>query len=53
MGGLGKTHGRSSLDRAVARLTQDASLLATKEKSGLISGEVKARLFNDLGPGAS
>lgn len=30
-------------------LAKEASLIATKEKMGLVSGEVKAKLFNDLG----
>lgn len=37
-------------DRAVAKLAQDSSLIATKERSGLMAGEIWARLFNNLGP---
>ncbi|POR33117.1 COP9 signalosome complex subunit 5 [Tolypocladium paradoxum] len=36
-------------DRAVEKLAQDSNLIATKEKSGLMAGEIKAKLFNDLG----
>lgn len=43
MGGGSKTS-----DKAVAKLAQDTKLIASKEKSGLIATEVKAKLFNDL-----
>ncbi|KND89052.1 COP9 signalosome complex subunit 5, partial [Tolypocladium ophioglossoides CBS 100239] len=35
-------------DRVVEKLAQDSNLIATKEKSGLVAGEVKAKLFNNL-----
>jgi COP9 signalosome complex subunit 5 len=40
--GLGK-------DKAIEKLAQDTKLIATKERSGLMAGEIKAKLFNDLG----
>ncbi|KAH7308137.1 COP9 signalosome complex subunit 5 [Stachybotrys elegans] len=36
-------------EKAFARLSEDANLIATKEKSGLIAMDIKAKVFNDLG----
>ncbi|KAM0561543.1 hypothetical protein ACHAPJ_003427 [Fusarium lateritium] len=41
-----------SSDRAVDKLARDASLIASKEQSGLVASQVKASVFNDLGPKA-
>lgn len=40
--------GTKGTDKAVAKLAQDTNLIASKEKTGLIASEVKAKLFNDL-----
>jgi COP9 signalosome complex subunit 5 len=44
MGGRAKT-----TDKAVEKLAKEANLIATKEKSGLIAGQIKAIVFNNLG----
>jgi COP9 signalosome complex subunit 5 len=44
MGGSGR-----GADKAVEKLAKDANLIATKEKSGLIATQIKAKVFNDLG----
>lgn len=36
-------------DKAVEKLAQDANLVATKEMSGLMAAQIKAKVFNDLG----
>ncbi|KAH7000213.1 JAB1/Mov34/MPN/PAD-1 ubiquitin protease-domain-containing protein [Ilyonectria destructans] len=41
--------GTKSTDKAVEKLARDANLIATKERSGLIAGQVKANVFNNLG----
>lgn len=38
-----------ALDQAVDKLAKDANLIASKEKSGLMAGQIKAKVFNDLG----
>lgn len=45
--------GIKGADKAVAKLAQDTNLIASKERTGLIATEVKAKLFNDLGSKAS
>lgn len=45
--------GTKVADKAVAKLAQDTNLIASKEKTGLIATEVKAKLFNDLGSSGS
>lgn len=47
----GQGHGGSSAgkDKAMEKLAQDTNLIASKERSGLMAGEIKARVFNDLG----
>lgn len=44
--------GNADADRVLEKLAIDANLIATKEKTGLISSEVKAKVFNDLGKGS-
>ncbi|PNY27520.1 COP9 signalosome complex subunit 5 [Tolypocladium capitatum] len=44
---IGGGGGRNA-DRVVEKLAQESNLIATKEKSGLMAGEIKAKLFNDL-----
>ena len=46
--GLGGTS-PAGKERALEKLAQDTSLIATKERSGLMAGEVKAKVFNGLG----
>ncbi|KID97652.1 COP9 signalosome complex subunit 5, partial [Metarhizium majus ARSEF 297] len=36
-------------DKTIEKLTQDTSLIATKERSGLMAAEIKAKVFNELG----
>ncbi|EFY88532.1 COP9 signalosome catalytic subunit rri1 [Metarhizium acridum] len=36
-------------DKTMEKLTQDTNLIATKEKSGLMAAEIKAKVFNELG----
>lgn len=49
-GGGGSTAGK---DKAMEKLAQDTNLIATKERSGLMAGEIKAKVFNDLGTKSS
>ncbi|UNI16412.1 COP9 signalosome catalytic subunit rri1 [Purpureocillium takamizusanense] len=46
-GGAATTSAKAA-DKALDKLTQDSSLIAAKEKAGLVAGEVKANIFNDL-----
>ncbi|KAG6015359.1 COP9 signalosome catalytic subunit rri1 [Claviceps lovelessii] len=39
----------SWVDRAMDKLTNDVNLMASRERTGLMAGEVKAKIFNDLG----
>lgn len=41
--------GARGADKAVEKLAQDANLIATKEMSGLMAAQIKAKVFNDLG----
>ncbi|KAL7917638.1 JAB1/Mov34/MPN/PAD-1 ubiquitin protease domain-containing protein [Trichoderma austrokoningii] len=41
--------GTRGSDKAVEKLAQDANLIATKELSGLMAAQIKAKVFNDLG----
>ncbi|UKZ96793.1 COP9 signalosome catalytic subunit rri1 [Trichoderma asperellum] len=41
--------GARGADKAVEKLAQDANLIATKELSGLMAAQIKAKVFNDLG----
>lgn len=47
-GGTGK-----AVDQAVEKVVRDSKQLAAKEKAGLMATEVKAKIFNGLGPSAS
>lgn len=38
-----------SKDKAMDKLAQDTNLIASKERSGLMAGEIKAKVFNNLG----
>ncbi|KAF7555644.1 hypothetical protein G7046_g6507 [Stylonectria norvegica] len=40
---------KSTTDKAVEKVARDTSLIASKERSGLIAGQVKANVFNHLG----
>lgn len=40
--------GSAKQDKNMAKLTQDMNSMASKEKTGLIASEVKAKVFNDL-----
>lgn len=46
---LGQSQASVGRDKALEKLANDTNLIATKEKSGLMAGEIKAKLFNDLG----
>lgn len=54
-GSLGGAGGQSGVpggkqgDNAIAKVVREAETIASKERMGLISGEVKAKLFNGLG----
>lgn len=50
--GIGMAGAAVEMDRTVEKLTNDANLIATKEKTGLMAGDIKARVFNDLGRNA-
>ncbi|KAK7431148.1 COP9 signalosome catalytic subunit rri1 [Neonectria magnoliae] len=41
--------GSKGTDKAVEKLARDTNLIATKERSGLIAGQIKANVFNNLG----
>lgn len=41
--------GTKSTDKAVERLAKETNLIATKERSGLLAGQVKMNVFNNLG----
>lgn len=45
--GMSLPSGRAT-DRMVEKVAKDANLIATKERSGLIAGQVKAAVFNNL-----
>lgn len=47
--GGGGGGGGSGKDKAFEKLAEDTNLIATKERSGLMAGEIKAKVFNDLG----
>lgn len=47
--GFGGSNGTAQADKAVQKLVEEASQIAAQEKTGLISGQVKANLFNNLG----
>ncbi|KAL3963529.1 hypothetical protein ACCO45_000533 [Purpureocillium lilacinum] len=47
-GGGASTTSAKAADKALDKLTQDSSLIAAKERAGLVAGEVKANIFNDL-----
>lgn len=40
-------------DEALEKLTRDSNLVTTKERSGLVACNIKAKLFNDLGTSSS
>lgn len=42
------TNGSGKMDQQMSKLTQDMNSMASKEKTGLIASEVKAKVFNDL-----
>ncbi|KAM4062147.1 JAB1/Mov34/MPN/PAD-1 ubiquitin protease [Hirsutella rhossiliensis] len=46
---LGSCGGGKGAERAVEKLAGDSNLIATKERSGLMASEIKAKLFNGLG----
>lgn len=48
---LGQGQGSAGRDKAMEKLANDTNLIATQERSGLIAGEVKAKIFNDLRTG--
>ncbi|KAG6003595.1 COP9 signalosome catalytic subunit rri1 [Claviceps maximensis] len=39
----------SWIDRAMDKLTDDINLITSRERTGLMAGEIKAKVFNDLG----
>lgn len=45
----GQMSSGKALDRSIDKLAADANLLASKEKSNLMAGDVKTKLFNGLG----
>jgi COP9 signalosome complex subunit 5 len=47
-GGMAGGGGRGA-DKAVEKLSKDTNLIATKEQSGLVAMDIKAKLFNNLG----
>ncbi|KAG6039862.1 COP9 signalosome catalytic subunit rri1 [Claviceps citrina] len=47
--GLASGSGGSAMDKAMAKLANDINLIASRETAGLMAGEVKAKVFNDLG----
>ncbi|KAI9148030.1 COP9 signalosome complex subunit 5 [Paramyrothecium foliicola] len=47
--GGGGGYGARGADKALEKLAKDASLIASKEKSGQIATDIKAKVFNDLG----
>ncbi|KJZ74738.1 COP9 signalosome complex subunit 5 [Hirsutella minnesotensis 3608] len=48
MGGGGSGGASKCGDKALERLAEESNLIATKEESGLVASEIKAKLFNDL-----
>ena len=40
--------GSGKVEKQVAKLAQDMNSVASKEKTGLIASEVKAKIFNNL-----
>ncbi|TWU71072.1 COP9 signalosome catalytic subunit rri1 [Metarhizium rileyi] len=38
----------TGIDKAMGKLAQETNLVATKERSGLMAAEIKAKVFNDL-----
>lgn len=47
--GIVMSYSRQSADKTLEKVAQDANLIATKERSGLIATQVKAKIFNNLG----
>ncbi|PHH89225.1 hypothetical protein CDD83_6457 [Cordyceps sp. RAO-2017] len=46
---MGGSSGARSNDRVLEKLAEDSNMLATKEQTGLMAGDIKAKLFNNLG----
>jgi COP9 signalosome complex subunit 5 len=49
----GQMSSSKALEKTIDKLATDASLLASKEKSGLLAAEIKTKLFNNLGAGSA
>lgn len=49
----GQMSSSKAIDKTIDKLATEVSLLASKEKSGLMAAEIKTKLFNNLNSGAA